>query len=120
MRNKLKKFAIWLKRKPRHNNSLQNPNYILTKFEDILYCTSDNGIKNVITIVTKTRKVFDDRCLQSFEELDFFCRISKSTVVNLSKVNSRNDWNTIYIDDQKFLVGRNYRDNLKNEFDKIL
>jgi DNA-binding LytR/AlgR family response regulator len=120
MKYRLMKFARWFKRKPRQNNGLQDANYILTRFEDILYCTSDNGVKNVTTIVTKTRKVFDDRCLRSFEEIDFFCRISKTTIINLLKINSRNDWNVVYIDNKRFPVGRNYRENLKKEFEKIL
>lgn len=120
MKNRIKKIADWFKRKPRQNNGLQDANYILTKFEDILYCTSDNGVKNVTTIVTKTRKVFDDRCLKSFEEIDFFCRISKTTIINILKINSRNDWNVVYIDNHKFRIGRNYREKLKTEFEKIL
>ena len=121
MMYKLKnRIAGWFKIKPRNNNGLNTANYRLTKFEDILYCTSDNGIKNITTVVTRTCKVYDDRSLNSFEEIYFLCRISKTTIVNLLQINSRNDWNTIYIDKIKFRVSRNYRENLKLAFENIL
>ena len=120
MKSRIKKIGAWFKQKPRQNNSLKEPNFILTKFKDVLYCTSDNGIKNVTTIVTKTTKVFDDTCLSAFEDIEFFCRISKTVIVNLKQINLRNDWNIIYIDDQKFIVGRKYREKLIAEFEKIL
>ncbi len=120
IKKKIKKVWAWFKVKPRKNNGLISANFKLIKYKDILYCTSDNGVKNVITIGTKTGKVYDDRCLNEFEEVEYFCRVSRNTIVNLAHVDSRNDWNVIYIGDYKFKVGRNYKENLKFEIEKII